>query len=86
MRLVRQFREDACHTLRATMTAREAAAYLGVSYWKLLELVRQKKVPHIRLDARVLFRREALDAWLAEQEAASVRRDEEKAKICRLIK
>ncbi len=57
---------------KATMPAKEAATYLNISYWKLLELAKAKKVPHIRAGSRVLFRRESLNDWLAEQEVASV--------------
>jgi len=71
---------------RATMPAKQAAAYVGVSYWKLLEWAKAGKVPHIRTDGgRLLFRRETLDAWLAEQEQASLRPElEPTGKIRRL--
>lgn len=65
-----QLREDARMT--TTMTSREAAQYMGVSYWKLLELAKAGRVPHVRLDGRVLFRRDALDVWMSTLEAASV--------------
>jgi len=50
--------------MRATMQTKPAAEYLGLSYWKLLELVKAGKVPHIRVGGRILFRRESLDKWL----------------------
>lgn len=62
--------------LRATMTAKPAAKYIGISYWKLLELAKAGRVPHVRIDGRILFRRESLDQWLAAQERASLRREE----------
>jgi excisionase family DNA binding protein len=74
-----QLKEDARKALRATMTAREGAAYIGLSYWKALEMVKAGQLPHIRIGGRVLFRRQALDAWLEQQEQASVRRDPESA-------
>jgi excisionase family DNA binding protein len=58
--------------LRVTLTAKEAAAILGFSYWKLLEMAKAKQVPHIRVGNRVLFRRDSLEMWLDEQEAASI--------------
>ncbi len=66
---------------RATMTAKEGARYMGLSYWKTLELVKAGKIPCIRIGGsaggRVLFRRESLDKWMSEQEAASVCRETE---------
>lgn len=58
--------------MTATMQAREAAQYLGISYWKLLEYAKAGKIPHVRLPGKLLFRRESLDRWLEEQEQASV--------------
>jgi excisionase family DNA binding protein len=72
---------------RETITAREAAEYLGISYWKLLQLVKVGKIPHIRLPGRVLFRRKTLDEWMEEQERISVRTEEkmeQKGKIRKL--
>lgn len=63
--------------MRATMQTKPAAEYLGLSYWKLLELVKAGKVPHIRVGGRILFRRESLDKWLEEQEETSVRKEPE---------
>ncbi|WP_427846530.1 helix-turn-helix domain-containing protein [Desulfitobacterium hafniense] len=58
--------------LRTTMKAKEAATYLGISYWLLLELVKQRKVPCITVGNRKLFRKDSLDCWLNEQEASSL--------------
>ena len=58
---------------RSTLKAREAAAYLGVSYWLLLEMAKRGEVPHIRAGKLVLFRKEALDDWMRQQERLSVR-------------
>ena len=56
------------HT-RATLNAKEAAEHIGVSYWTLLQYVREKKVPFIKLGKRYLFREESLDKWLDKQES-----------------
>ena len=71
---------------RETITAREAAKYLGISYWKLLQLAKAGKIPHIRFPGRILFRRKGLDEWLAEQERKSVfsKEEEQKGKIRKL--
>ena len=58
---------------RSTLKAREAAAYLGVSYWLLLEMAKRGEVPHIRAGRLVLFRKEALDDWMRQQEQLSIR-------------
>ncbi len=58
---------------RSTLKAKEAAAYLGVSYWLLLEMAKRGEVPHIRAGKLVLFRKEALDDWMRQQEQLSVR-------------
>ncbi|WP_434642691.1 excisionase family DNA-binding protein [Thermoanaerobacterium thermosaccharolyticum] len=54
--------------IQVTMTAKEAAQYLGVSYWLLLEMAKRHEVPYIACGSRKLFRKEALDRWMEEQE------------------
>jgi len=58
------------------MEAKEAAEYLRVSYWSVLNWARQRKIPHVRVGSRVLFSREGLDRWIADMEAQSVRKPE----------
>lgn len=58
--------------MTVTKKARDAAKYLGISYWKLLDMAKRGEIPHVRVGKLVLFRRDTLDAWLAELEAASV--------------
>jgi len=75
-------------TTTSTMRAKDAATYLGFSYWKLMELRKAGKIPCIQLDGLILFRKETLDAWLAERESASILRQERKQepnKINRLL-
>ena len=55
-----------------TLKARQAAAYLGISYWKILDMVKKGEIPHIKVGKLVLFRQETLDQWLVEQEQQSV--------------
>jgi excisionase family DNA binding protein len=55
-----------------TMKAGQAAEFLGLSEWSVYDLVRRRIIPHVRVSRRVLFRRETLLRWMAEQEAASV--------------
>lgn len=56
------------------MKAKEAAAYVGISYWLLLELTKKHELPFIAAGGRKLFRKESLDLWMANQEAQSVQK------------
>jgi excisionase family DNA binding protein len=49
-----------------TFTAKEAAQYLGVSYSTVLMMARRQidQLPHIKVESRFLFRKEALDQWM----------------------
>lgn len=53
---------------RATFTAKEAAEYLGISYWLLLEMVKRGEISPIRAGRRYLFRQSGLDEWMTQQE------------------
>ncbi|CAH0122015.1 hypothetical protein PAE9249_04552 [Paenibacillus sp. CECT 9249] len=56
---------------QATMTLEQFAKYAGISKDLAYALVKAGKVPYIRLGigrGRILFRKEAVDAWLASQE------------------
>jgi len=57
---------------RITLTMKETAEYLGVSYWLVTQLVRRKQIPCSRVGGKVLFRKEALDKYLNEKEKASI--------------
>jgi len=57
---------------RTTLTMKETAQYLGVSYWLVTQLVRRKQIPCSRVGGKVLFRKEALDKYLNEKEKASI--------------
>jgi excisionase family DNA binding protein len=62
-----------------TMTAQEAADYLGISYWLILELAKRKDIKHARAGlgrGNLLFRKETLDNWLMEQEEKSIQKTE----------
>ncbi|MDR3587510.1 MAG: excisionase family DNA-binding protein [Desulfosporosinus sp.] len=55
-----------------TMKAKEAAVYVGISYWLLLEMTKKGELPFIAAGGRKLFRKESLDLWMANQEAQSL--------------
>ena len=57
---------------RTTLTAIEAAEYLGISYWLITQLVRRKQIPCSRVGKRILFRKEALDIYLSKKENDSL--------------
>lgn len=59
---------------RTTLTMKETAEYLGVSYWLVNQLVRRKQIPCARVGGRVLFRIKALDEYLSAKEEKSLNR------------
>ena len=59
---------------RTTLTMRETAEYLGISYWLVNQLVRRKQIPCARVGGRVLFRVQALDEYLKEKEENSIKK------------
>ena len=59
---------------RTTLTMKETAEYLGVSYWLVNQLVRRKQIPCARVGGRVLFRVQALDEYLKEKEENSIKK------------
>lgn len=58
---------------RTTLTAKEAAEYLGISYWLITQLVKRKQIPCSRVGKRILFRKEALDIYLSKKENDSIK-------------
>lgn len=58
---------------RTTLTAKEAAEYLGISYWLITQLVRRKQIPCSRVGKRILFRKEVLDIYLSNKENDSLK-------------
>lgn len=57
------------------LTVAETAAMLGVPRQRCYELIARGGIPSVRLSARrIRIPRAALDAWIAEQAAASLRR------------
>lgn len=48
----------------ATMTAKEAAAYLRICYPKLLELSASNEIPNIKIGRLYYYTKEGLDKWL----------------------
>ena len=44
----------------------EAAQYLGISYWLIRKLVREKKIPYYKIESKTLFTKEILDKYIQE--------------------
>ena len=57
---------------RTTLTMKEAAEYLGISYWLINQLVRRKQIPCSKVGWKFLFRVQALDEYLNRKEKESV--------------
>lgn len=52
---------------RTTLTMKETAEYLGVSYWLVTQQVKRKQIPCSRVGGKVLFRKEVLDSYLKQK-------------------
>ena len=57
---------------RITLTMKEAAVYLGVSYWLINQLVRKKQIACSKVGGKYLFRVQALDEYLSKMEQESI--------------
>ena len=57
---------------RTTLTMKEAAEYLGISYWLINQLVRRKEIPCSKVGGTFLFRVQVLDEYLSSKEQESV--------------
>lgn len=60
----------------ATLDAKQAAKYLGISYYTLLENINNpdlsERIPHFRIGTKILLRKEALNLWMQNMEGQSV--------------
>lgn len=65
---------------RTTLTAAEAAEYIGISYWMILEMAKKNQVPHIKVGSKYLFRVSALELWMKKQEETAFQEEAEGAK------
>ena len=57
---------------RKTLTMKETAEYLGISYWLINQLVRRKQIPCSKVGGKYLFRVQALDEYLTKMEQESI--------------
>lgn len=49
---------------KRVLDSTEAAKYLGISYWLIRKLVREKKIPHYKIESKTLFTKEILDQYI----------------------
>ena len=56
---------------RTTLTMKEAAEYLGISYWLINQLVRRKEIPCSKVGGKFLFRVQALNEYLSTKKQES---------------
>ncbi len=54
----------------------ELANWLGIPHWQIRNLVRQHKIPVVRVDSRVRFDRESIEKWLKRNEVNQIEEEE----------
>lgn len=53
------------------LSQREAAIYLGISYWTLRDLTFRAEIPHVKIGRRILVDRLDLEAYLDRMKVRS---------------
>ena len=51
---------------KRVLDSAQAAEYLGISYWLIRKLVREKKIPHYKIESKTLFTKEILDKYIED--------------------
>ena len=51
---------------KRVLDSTEAAQYLGISYWLIRKLVREKKIPYYKIESKTLFTKEILDKYIQD--------------------
>lgn len=65
---------------KRVLDSTEAAQYLGISYWLIRKLVREKKIPHYKIESKTLFTKEILDKYIQDS-LEEVTKEKTKVKI-----
>lgn len=55
---------------KITLSVNEVAGLIGVSVNTVYTMVRLKEIPHKKVRGRILFHRETIEQWLANDELA----------------
>ena len=50
-----------------TMTVKEIAVYLGLHTDTIYDMVRDDKIPHIRIGRKIFFLPEVIENWIMEK-------------------
>ena len=50
------------------MNAQEAAEYLKISYWLILKMARESRIPTFRCGNKIMFRKSTIDSYIRAQE------------------
>lgn len=58
--------------LQKTLTVTDVAQLLGVSTVTIYTLVREQRIPHFRIQSRILFRLESINEWIDQMESKVV--------------
>jgi excisionase family DNA binding protein len=70
------------------LDAQEAADFLKISYYTILEKAKKGLIPCTRIGARVLFSQEGLEAWIEDQESQSINKpdtDQQYGKLRKIL-
>lgn len=51
---------------KRTMSVEDVAVYLGLHKDTIYDLVKEKKIPHMKIGGRIFFLVEVLERWLME--------------------
>ncbi len=65
---------------KRVLDSAEAAQYLGISYWLIRKLVREKKIPYYKIESKTLFTKEILDKYIQDSLEEAKPKAEEKKK------
>ncbi len=57
------------------MTTLELANFIGVSKDLIYQMVRENKLPFVRIGRRILFRKEAIVLWMNHEETKNFNMD-----------
>ena len=60
-------------TPKLTLSRKEVAALLGISERLLWTLTNSRRIPHVRLGARIVYPIKELEAWLEDRAGKSVK-------------
>ena len=75
---ITEFRGELDTKEKRVLDSAEAAQYLGISYWLIRKLVREKKIPYYKIESKTLFTKEILDKYIEDSLEEAKPKTEEK--------